>query len=174
MFTEPGQLREVFDAYVMWCRNHPIETTEYVKSGIAAGTQYTVYKKLLVTEFGFTQFLGVSADYLNNREGSYTQQHEKYKDDESLAFLEEIRVIRQWIRDDMDKGAAVGIYDPNYISKLRGLKDLRDVTSNGEKVTGGLRVEVLDNDTAKRMQLLAKVAKKREKHGDDKLEDPKP
>ena len=158
----------------MWCRNHPIETTEYVKSGIAAGTQYTVYKKLLVTEFGFTQFLGVSADYLNKRESSYTQQHEKYKDDESSAFLEEIRVIRQWIRDDMDKGAAVGIYDPNYISKLRGLKDLRDVTSNGEKVTGGLRVEVLDNDTAKRMQLLAKVAKKREKHGDDKLEDPKP
>lgn len=173
MFTEPGQLREVFDNYVMWCRNHPIESVDYVKSGVLAGQSYVVRKKLLVTEFGFTQFLGTSCDYLNTREKGYKEQHEKYHDDESLAFLEEIRVIRQWIRDDMDKGASVGLYDPNYISKLRGLKALSDVTSNDEKITGGLRVEVLSNDTAKRMQALAKVAKKREKHGDDKLDDPK-
>ena len=60
------------------------------------------------------------------------------------------------------QGASVGLYDPNYISKLRGLKALSDVTSNNEKISGGLRVEVLNNDTAKRMQALAKVAKKRE------------
>ena len=173
LFTEPGQLREVFDNYVLWCRNHPIESVDYVRSGVMAGQSYVVRKKLLVTEFGFTQFLGASCDYLNYRERDFRAQHEKYHDDESLAFIEEIRVIRQWIRDDMDKGASVGLYDPNYISKLRGLKALSDVTSNNEKISGGLRVEVLNNDTAKRMQALAKVAKKREKHGDDKLDDPK-
>lgn len=163
LFDEPGQLREVFDIYVQWCRNHPIEVLDYVKSGNAAGMEYTKKMKLLVTEFGFTQFLGVNGSYLTDRAKRYKDMQEKFKDAESAKFLKEIDNIREWIRDDMDKSASIGQFDATYISKLRGLKEYRDVTSGGEKVEGSLRVEVLSAEAAGHINALKGIAKKRER-----------
>lgn len=163
LFDEPGQLREVFDIYVQWCRNHPIEVLDYVKSGNAAGMEYTKKMKLLVTEFGFTQFLGVNGSYLTDRAKRYKEMQEKFKDAESAKFLKEIDNIREWIRDDMDKSASIGQFDATYISKLRGLKEYRDVTSGGEKVEGSLRVEVLSAEAAGHINALKGIAKKRER-----------
>lgn len=163
LFDEPGQLREVFDTYVQWCRNHPIEVLDYVKSGMNAGREYTKKMKLLVTEFGFTQFLGVNGSYLTDRAKRYKEMQEKFKDAESAKFLKEIDNIREWIRDDMDKSASIGQFDATYISKLRGLKEYRDVTSGGEKVEGSLRVEVLSAEAAGHINALKGIAKKRER-----------
>lgn len=163
LFDEPGQLREVFDTYVQWCRNHPIEVLDYVKSGMNAGREYTKKMKLLVTEFGFTQFLGVNGSYLTDRAKCYKEMQEKFKDAESAKFLKEIDNIREWIRDDMDKSASIGQFDATYISKLRGLKEYRDVTSGGEKVEGSLRVEVLSAEAAGHINALKGIAKKRER-----------
>lgn len=163
LFTEPGQLREVFDVYVQWCRNHPIEVLDYVKSGMNAGRSYTKKMKLMVTEFGFTQFIGANGSYLTDRMKSYKDMHEKFGDAESAKFMKEIDNIREWIRDDMDKSATVGQFDASYVAKLRGLKEYRDVTSGGEKVEGSLKVEVLSNEAAGNLQQLRGIATKRER-----------
>lgn len=175
LFDEPGQLREVFDIYVQWCRNHPIEVIDYVKSGMQAGREYTKKMKLLVTEFGFTQFLGVHGTFLTQRVKRYKEMHENFKDVESLKFIDEIDNIREWIRDDMDKSAMVGQFDPTYTSKLRGLREYRDVTSGGEKVEGSLKVEVLSAEAAGHINALKGIAKKRERKakGTENLKDRK-
>ena len=163
LFDEPGQLREVFDIYVQWCRNHPLEILDYVKSGMQAGREYTKKMKLLVTEFGFTQFIGAYGSYLGDRMKRYKEMHEKFNDAESLKFMQEIDNIREWIRDDMDKSATVGQFDASYVSKLRGLREYRDVTSGGEKVEGSLKVEVLSAEAAGHINALKGIAKKRER-----------
>lgn len=174
IFTSAAQMRYAFDTYVQWCANHPLEGKEYVKSGIAAGHCYIVQRKHLVTEFGFTQFIGVNSTYLIDRKKMYEEQHEKYKDDESLEMLAEIESIRAWIREDMDKNAIAGFYDSNYVAKLRQLRDYKDYTSNGETVQGNMKVEVLETETVNNIVKLKNIADKkprRKAKGLDNLKD---
>lgn len=173
LFTEPGQLRAVFDIYVQWCRNHPIEVLEYVKSGINAGSSYIKKMKLYVSEFGFTQFIGADGSYLEERLKTYTEMQERYHDNESAAFLKEIEAIRKWIRDDLDKSAMVGQFDAGYVAKIRGLREQRDVTSGGEKIQGAMKIEVLSNEAVGNLHKLRTVQSKRKAKDIEKLADNK-
>lgn len=173
LFTSPAQIRAAFDDYVAWCREHPIMVADVVKSGANAGTPYEYPRRLMVTEFGFTQYIGAGSSWFYDREKIYKANVAEFGDAESEAFLDEIATIRAFIRDDMDKGAVSGIYDANYVGKLRGLRDLRDVTSDGGKIKGAMTVQVLNSETAENLKLLKKVAKKREKKGDNNLDTPK-
>lgn len=161
IFTKPSELLQAFDDYVEWSRSNPIECEEYVKSGKEAGTPYVVRKKNLLTEAGFCFFIGANSNYVQDRSNAYAKDWEEFKDEIALGFLNIMNDIRKFIAEDMDRGAVSGQYDSMYVARLRGLKDQRDVTSGGEKVQGGLSVQVLTDEAAGNIRKLAKVSQKR-------------
>ena len=61
-------------------------------------------------------------------------------------------------RDVEDEGALAGLVDANYMAKLRGLRDLKDVTSNCKEAgTKAMQVNVLSEDAVKNLQKLGGI-----------------
>ena len=67
-------------------------------------------------------------------------------------------LIAELIATDMDESALAGVVDANYMAKLRGLRDLKDVTSNGKEAgTKAMQVNVLSEDAVKNLQKLGGI-----------------
>ena len=58
----------------------------------------------------------------------------------------------------MDESALAGMVDATYMAKLRGLRDLKDVTSNGKEAgTKAMQVNVLSADAVENLKKLGGV-----------------
>ena len=67
-------------------------------------------------------------------------------------------LIKELITTEMDESALAGMVDANYMAKLRGLRDLKDVTSNGKEAgTKAMQVNVLSEDAVKNLQKLGGI-----------------
>ena len=86
---------------------------------------------------------------------------EKLADDgneDAANLLTGYALIAELIATDMDESALAGVVDANYMAKLRGLRDLKDVTSNGKEAgTKAMQVNVLSEDAVKNLQKLGGI-----------------
>ncbi|WAX10947.1 hypothetical protein BV741P2_00051 [Phocaeicola phage BV741P2] len=58
----------------------------------------------------------------------------------------------------MDESALGGLVDANYMAKLRGLRDLKDVTSNGKEAGAkAMQVNVLSEDAVNNLKKLGAI-----------------
>lgn len=125
-------------AYFDWVRAHPILTTEYVKSGLTAGTPYVTTKYRAVTLGAFCLFAGWSLQ-------EYKRHTSKLTD---LSAIQGRTLIDELITVQQDEGALGGIYNPEYMAKLRGLGKLKDDAPVEDKKTMTVNVltaEALEN-----------------------------
>ena len=131
-------------AYFNWVREHPILTTEYVKSGLTAGTPYVTTKYRAVSLGAFCLFAGWSlAEY--RRDTAKASQSVQ----EARSLIDELIIVQQ------DEGALAGIYSPEYMSKLRGLGKLRDDAPVEDKKP--MTVNVLTSEALENLNKLTKI-----------------
>ena len=142
--------------YMNFCEMNPFISYEILKGGASAGTKVPVEKKRAPSVGGFCLFIGWSIkDFQKNIE-----RLEKLADEnkEAETLLLGYYLIKELITTEMDESALAGMVDANYMAKLRGLRDLKDVTSNGKEAgTKAMQVNVLSEDAVKNLQKLGGI-----------------
>ena len=143
--------------YVEWCRANPLMTTEVLKGGQAAGTLVPVPKLRALSVGAFCLFIGWSIrDFNKNAEKLLKLAEDGNEEAEVLSLG--YSLIKETITTDMDESALSGLVDANYMAKLRGLRDLKDVTSNGKEAgTKAMQVNVLSEDAVNNLKKLGAI-----------------
>ena len=173
VWGSPIELLEAFRDYEAWCKLHPIQVKEHIKSGMFAGSSYILDRKNPMFETDFCLFIGASSTYLSDRRAAYEANYKEFQNETSLAFMKIIDDIRSYIKTDMDRGAMSGCYDPGYTAKLRGLADRRDVTTDGKPLQTSLAVNLLTDTAVRDMKRLKTLKDAEKKRLDDKREEKK-
>lgn len=154
IWENPIELLNAFKDYKRWADEHPVYTTEAIKSGTFAGQIIQIPRKHLLTVEEFTSFIGAPSNYLDREKARHESDFKEFGLDASTAFIEVIEKIKNSIADDMDRGAAAQLIDGTYIAKLRGFKTSMDYTSDGKAISGGLTVEVISPRTTEKVNQL--------------------
>ena len=143
--------------YVEWCRANPFMTSEVLKGGQMAGTLVPVPKQRALSVGAFCLFIGWSIkDFNKNFEKLEKLTADGNADAENL--LLGYCLIKELITTEMDESALAGMVDANYMAKLRGLRDLKDVTSNGKEAgTKAMQVNVLSEDAVNNLKKLGAI-----------------
>ena len=142
--------------YMNFCERNPFVTYEILKGGNAAGQKVPIEKKRAPSLGGFCLFIGWSIKDFNKNMEKLEKASETNPDAENL--LLGYTLIKELITTEMDEAALAGMVDANYMAKLRGLRDLKDVTSNGkEACTKAMQVNVLSEDAVKNLQKLGGI-----------------
>ena len=142
--------------YMNFCEMNPFITYEILKGGASAGTKIDVEKKRAPSVGGFCLFIGWSIkDFQKNM-----ARLEKLADEneEAETLLLGYYLIKELITTEMDESALAGMVDATYMAKLRGLRDLKDVTSNGKEAgTKAMQVNVLSADAVENLKKLGGI-----------------
>lgn len=142
--------------YMNFCEKNPYIQYEILKGGASAGQKVPVEKKRAPSVGGFCLFIGWSIKDFNKNMEKLEKASETNPDAENL--LLGYTLIKELITTEMDESALAGMVDANYMAKLRGLRDLKDVTSNGkEACTKAMQVNVLSEDAVKNLQKLGGI-----------------
>ena len=143
--------------YMNFCEKNPFITYEIMKGGNMAGTKIDVEKKRAPSVGGFCLFIGWSIkDFNKNMAKLEKLVADGNADAENL--LLGYCLIKELITTDMDESALAGIVDANYMAKLRGLRDLKDVTSNGKEAgTKAMQVNVLSAEAVDNIKKLGGI-----------------
>ena len=143
--------------YVEWCRANPFTTNEVLKGGGMAGTLVPVPKQRALSVGAFCLFIGWSIKDFNKNHAKLAKAAED-GNTEAEALLLGYDLIKETITNDMDESALAGLVDANYMAKLRGLRDLKDVTSNGKEAgTKAMQVNVLSEDAVNNLKKLGAI-----------------
>lgn len=142
--------------YMNFCEKNPYIQYEILKGGAAAGQKVPVEKKRAPSVGGFCLFIGWSIKDFNKNMEKLEKASETNPDAKNL--LLGYTLIKELITTEMDEAALAGTVDANYMAKLRGLRDLKDVTSNGKEAgTKAMQVNVLSEDAVKNLQKLGGI-----------------
>jgi hypothetical protein len=137
-FKTPLELAEIADKYFAWCEANPIETSrrrlvgaKQTGKGSEAKSDETVFTaKRPYTLDGFCLFANISDWNAMKKKRTYKTQE----------FVGVIYAIEATIRDQQVSGAAVGIFNSNLVARLNGIADKKDITSDGERISGNTTV----------------------------------
>lgn len=140
--------------YFAWVEANPITQTEYVKTGVTAGMPFRTTRTRPVTLASFCLYHGIGLTKFRSEVARLTVEAESSPDAQRL--LDAFTLIADAIANQMDEGAMVGLYDANYVSKLRGLRELSDVTTRG-KSSGGLVLNVLTEEALEDVRKLSNL-----------------
>ena len=67
-------------------------------------------------------------------------------------------LIKEILTNDMDEAALAGLVDASYMARLRGLRDLKDVTSNGKEAgTKAMQINVLSTEAVENLKKLGGI-----------------
>ena len=130
----PEQMQGIFEEYVEWVKENPIEIEDYV--GKDADRVIRQKPRPLTLE-GFechcfaNYGLVTLQQYFENREGRYAD------------FVSICRAIRLAIRRNQIEGGMAGIFNPSITQRLNNLKEATDITSDNKAI--GLNVSVLSD-----------------------------
>lgn len=141
---KPDELLEKFQEYVTWAKEHPIPIVKNVKNTTTKGDSYssdaTEHKPRLVSIGGFLVFLGAVREWWDSLDrGKRGEEFSRVKS-----------FIRNYCEDYQKEMASAEIFNANIISRLLGLADKKDITSDGEKLT----IVVESKDEAKKLENL--------------------
>lgn len=143
--------------YMQFCRDNPYFTQEVIKGGVLAGTTVPIEKKRAATPGGFCLFIGWSIKTFNKN----MERLEKLANDgdtEAETLLLGYSLIKEILTNDMDEAALAGLVDATYMAKLRGLRDLKDVTSNGKEAgTKAMQINVLSTEAVENLKKLGGI-----------------
>ena len=143
--------------YVEWCRANPFTTNEVLKGGQMAGTLVPVPKQRALSVGAFCLFIGWSIKDFNANAAKLSKAAEDGSE-EAAELMLGYDLIKETITNDMDESALAGLVDANYMAKLRGLRDLKDVTSNGKEAgTKAMQVNVLSEDAVNNLKKLGAI-----------------
>lgn len=81
---------------------------------------------------GLCLYLGVNTQYFNDFEKSLDNMKDRQM---ALDFSLTITRIREIISNQKIEGAAVGAFNPMIVSRVEGLKERTDITSNDEQIS---------------------------------------
>lgn len=143
--------------YMNFCKRNPFITYEIMKGGNMAGTKVDVEKKRAPSVGGFCLFIGWSIKDFN---ANMTKLEKLAADGSADAerLLLGYCLIKELITTEMDESALAGMVDANYMAKLRGLRDLKDVTSNGKEAgTKAMQVNVLSPEAVENLKKLGGI-----------------
>lgn len=143
--------------YMGFCEANPFVTYEVIKGGTMAGEKISVHKKRAPSVGGFCLFIGWSIkDFNRNMDKLEKLAADGNADAENLYLG--YCLIKELITTEMDESALAGIVDANYMAKLRGLRDLKDVTSNGKEAgTKAMQVNVLSPEAVENLRKLGGI-----------------
>lgn len=143
--------------YMNFCERNPFITYEVLKGGNAAGTKVDIEKKRAPSVGGFCLFIGWSIKDFNKNMTKLEKLAADGNADAENLYLGYC-LIKELITTDMDESALAGIVDANYMAKLRGLRDLKDVTSNGKEAgTKAMQVNVLSPEAVENLKKLGGI-----------------
>lgn len=143
--------------YMNFCERNPFITYEIMKGGNMAGTKIDVEKKRAPSVGGFCLFIGWSIKDFNKNMAKLEKLVADGNVDAENLYLGYC-LIKELITTDMDESALAGIVDANYMAKLRGLRDLKDVTSNGKEAgTKAMQVNVLSPEAVDNLKKLGGI-----------------
>lgn len=137
---DSNKLWEVFQEYVEFCVNNPIDTTQKLtvtsKGTSRSGQEQRMgkaKKAAPMTQLSFCAFCGRSGAWLNVTERDVKErigtEHEMEDDKDLLAVIER---IRNFLSNQLVDGALVGEYQHGLVGALTGLRQNVDVTSGGD------------------------------------------
>lgn len=143
--------------YMNFCERNPLITYEVLKGGNAAGTKVDIEKKRAPSVGGFCLFIGWSIKDFNKNMTKLEKLAADGNADAENLYLGYC-LIKELITTDMDESALAGVVDANYMAKLRGLRDLKDVTSNGKEAgTKAMQVNVLSPEAVENLKKLGGI-----------------
>lgn len=143
--------------YMNFCERNPFITYEVLKGGNAAGTKVDIEKKRAPSVGGFCLFIGWSIKDFNKNMTKLEKLAADGNADAENLYLGYC-LIKELITTDMDESALAGVVDANYMAKLRGLRDLKDVTSNGKEAgTKAMQVNVLSPEAVENLKKLGGI-----------------
>lgn len=145
LFNDPEVLREAADNYFQWIDEHPHYKPEQKKGNtiIPKNADLTDEQFKQATEnivdiptmrpytlTGLCLYLNVHERYLSEFEDSLKGREDQL----SLDFSTVLYYIRQTIYQSQMEGGMLGTFNPMIVSRLLGLKDRTDVTTNDEAI----------------------------------------
>lgn len=143
--------------YMRFCADNPFISYEILRGGGAAGTKVEVEKKRSPSVGGFCLFIGWSIRTFNKN----MERLEKLVadgDSEAANLLLGYSLIKELITTEMDEAALAGMVDASYMARLRGLRDLKDVTSNGKEAgTKAMQINVLSTEAVENLKKLGGI-----------------
>lgn len=143
--------------YMQFCKDNPYFTYEVIKGGAMAGQKIPIEKKRSPSVGAFCLFIGWSIkDFNKNLDKLGKLAEEGNAEAENL--LLGYSLIKELITTDMDEGALAGLVDATYMAKLRGLRELKDVTSNGKEAgTKAMQINVLSPEAVENLKKLGGI-----------------
>jgi hypothetical protein len=143
--------------YMQFCKDNPYFTYEVIKGGAMAGQKIPIEKKRSPSVGAFCLFIGWSIkDFNKNLDKLGKLAEEGNVEAENL--LLGYSLIKELITTDMDEGALAGLVDATYMAKLRGLRDLKDVTSGGKEAgTKAMQINVLSPEAVENLKKLGGI-----------------
>lgn len=146
LFASPTLLWEAACEYFQWCDDNPFYETKpmAVSQGMNAGSSIEMVEipvKQAYTLHGLCIYLDCGTAYFRNF------KNEDRKDADG--FKSVIAKIEETIYDQQFSGAASGFFKENIISRSLGLKDQKDITSNGNEISPITQVEIIKTNEDK-------------------------
>lgn len=143
--------------YMDFCEANPFVSYEIMKGGNMAGEKIPVDKKRAPSVGGFCLFIGWSIKEFNKNMEKLEKLAADGDPDAGNLYLGYC-LIKELITTEMDESALAGMVDATYMAKLRGLRDLKDVTSNGKEAgTKAMQVNVLSSEAVDNLKRLGGI-----------------
>ena len=143
--------------YMNFCEKNPFIYYEIMKGGACAGQKVAMNKNRAPSVGGFCLFIGWSIKEFNKNMEKLEKLAADGNPDAENLYLGYC-LIKELITTEMDESALAGMVDATYMAKLRGLRDLKDVTSNGKEAgTKAMQVNVLSAEAVDNLKKLGGI-----------------
>lgn len=146
-FSTADEFLEQFLEYLSWSENNPIlskraskredimeQTTDEERKG-KKGQVYmeSISKRRPLSMYGLCIFLGVSRKWFEMTITNLDEKEDNRTEEEEELFTI-LTQARDFIEMQQFDGACVGEFNANIITRMLGLQDKKDITSNGNTV----------------------------------------
>ena len=127
-WKSPDELIDKLQEYCTACAENPILVQDGMrksKDGGQKDEQVLQMNRVVrpLTLDGYCNFAGI---------GGWRRMKQFYSNDEG--FADAIALVERVIRDQQVSGAMVGLYKENIVSRINGISDRQDITSDGKRI----------------------------------------